>query len=214
MQEKMLLNLILLGIIIIISISFHEFSHTLAAYLLGDSTSKDQGRLTLDPSKQITFLGLIFMILTLFRFGWGNPTPINSSNLKNPKLDILIISIVGPLSNFLISIISLIIIKLLVISSINITTTNKIINILYEVIMINIGLGIFNLIPIPPLDGGNFLLYITRNNTINKYITQYSLYLLILIILPIIPWNGGYYSIIDFIIMPIIDKIYSVLILL
>ncbi len=210
----MLLNLILLGIIIIISISFHEFSHTLAAYLLGDSTSKDQGRLTLDPSKQITFLGFIFMILTLFRFGWGNPTPINPSNLKNPKLGVLIISIVGPLSNFFISIISLIIIKLLIIIPIDAVTIGKIINVLSEVIMINIGLGIFNLIPIPPLDGGNFLLYITKNQVIQKYINQYSLYFLIVIILPIIPLSGGYYSIIDFIIIPIIDKIYSILILL
>jgi Zn-dependent protease len=210
----MYFNLILLGIIIIFSVSFHEFSHTLVAYLLGDSTAKNQGRLTLDPTKQITLLGFLFMLLTLFRFGWGNPTPINQSNLKDPKLYTLIISIAGPISNFFLTIVALLLIKLAILMPINTLLISKIINILSEVMIINIGLGIFNLIPVPPLDGGNFLSYIIKNENIQRYIMQYSVFLLILLIIPIIPIYGGFYSIISFIIMPIITKIYSILIFL
>ena len=80
-----MVTLILLGIIIIFSISFHEFSHALSAHILGDDTAKSNGRLTLDPTKHITLMGLLVMIVTQFRFGWGNPTPINPNNLKNPR---------------------------------------------------------------------------------------------------------------------------------
>ena len=99
-------TLILLGIIIIFSISFHEFSHAITAHFLGDDTAKSNGRLTLDPTKHITLTGLIIMLLTQFRFGWGNPTPINPNNLRNPKKDSLLIALAGPMSNIVLSILA------------------------------------------------------------------------------------------------------------
>ena len=208
MQGQIIFNIILLAIIIIISISFHEFSHSLVAYLLGDSTAKDEGRLTLDPTKHITLWGLIFMILTMFRFGWGKPTPVNPNNLKNKYLYMLIISLAGPISNIILAIIFALLLKINVYGDLNNT---KILYIINYFIIINISLAVFNLIPIPPLDGGNILNFIFKRSNIEAFFYKYGIYILIIMILPIIPING-YESLIQIIITPIINFVYTILI--
>lgn len=210
MQGQIILNIILLAIIIIISISFHEFSHSIMAYILGDSTAKDQGRLTLDPTKHITIWGLIFMVLTGFRFGWGKPTPINPNNLKNKYLYMLIIALAGPISNIILALFFALLLKINIYGDL---TNSKILYIINYFIIINVSLAIFNLIPIPPLDGGNILNFIFKKSSIEDFFYKYGIYILIIMILPIIPING-YESLIQVIITPIINFIYTILIFL
>lgn len=134
---------------VFIGFSFHEFAHAFVANLLGDDTAKSRGRLTLDPMSHIDPLGIIMLIL--FRFGWAKPVPVNPSNFKNRKKGMLLVSLAGPVMNFLIAFVALLVYALIYskFGSMNRVMYNIFINIYF----INIGLGIFNLIPLPPLDG-------------------------------------------------------------
>lgn len=145
-------------VVIIISIVIHEVSHGFVAYLLGDRTAKDSGRLTLNPIKHIDLYGSIFVPLVLyfisggsFVFGWAKPVPFNPFNLKNPKSGSGIIALAGPLSNLILAVFG----SLLLWGN----SYFAIINPLFIAILIrwNIALMVFNLVPIPPLDGSKIL---------------------------------------------------------
>ena len=147
---------------IIIGLTVHEFSHALVAHLCGDSTSKDQGRITLNPLKHIDPLG--FIILLVAGFGWAKPVQFNEQNLRNPKTDVIKIALAGPLSN---AIIAMILSALFSFLNYKIPGFRGSANqILYEAflysIYINWGLFIFNLIPLPPLDGSHLIFYQLR----------------------------------------------------
>lgn len=149
----------------VIGLTVHEYSHAFAAYKLGDSTAKDDGRLTLNPLKHIDWLG--FFLIVIAGFGWAKPVTFNPENLKNKHRDEILISIAGPLSNFGIAILFLVIARLLYFADyFNSTTLGmQIINLLMIWGVINFGLFVFNLIPIPPLDGSHF--YLTYLKDIN-----------------------------------------------
>jgi Zn-dependent protease len=130
---------------IIIALTVHEFSHAWVAYKLGDPTAKAEGRLTFNPLAHLDPLGTIMLIL--FRFGWGKPVPINKYNFKNPVVGTALSSIAGPASNLLLALLTTAIFHIF-------TPTNIFLNaFLLYFILINIVLMIFNLLPIPPLDG-------------------------------------------------------------
>ncbi|GFN35422.1 site-2 protease family protein [Tepidimicrobium xylanilyticum] len=134
---------------LLLAIIVHEFSHGYMAYLLGDNTAKNSGRLSLNPLKHLDVVGLIFMLI--FRFGWAKPVPINPIYFKNRKRDTLLVSLAGPLSNFILAII------IGIILSKNIVTSYLMQNILLIALWYNIMLGVFNLLPFPPLDGSKIL---------------------------------------------------------
>jgi Zn-dependent protease len=140
---------------IIIGLTIHEFSHAYVAHRCGDSTSKDQGRVTLNPLKHIDPLG--FIMLLVAGFGWAKPVHFNEKNLRNPKTDIMKIAVAGPLSNaltaILLSIVFVFIYRIHPASYYTVLT-----EIFRYAIYINWGLFIFNLIPLPPLDGSHLLL--------------------------------------------------------
>ena len=154
---------------IILGLTVHEFSHAYIAHRCGDNTSKEQGRITLNPFKHIDLLG--FMMLLIAGFGWAKPVQFNEQNLHNPKKDVIKIAVAGPVSNALIAIIlsALFVIISYFVSAYN-STGNRIADeILMYAIYINWGLFVFNLIPLPPLDGSHLLL-----NYFKKYPALYE----------------------------------------
>ena len=149
----------------IIGLTVHEFAHAYTAYKLGDNTAKLDGRLTINPLKHIDWLG--FFLIVIAGFGWAKPVIFNPDNLKNKHRDEILISIAGPISNFIIAVLFFIIARLLYsieffqVSGLGLQTINLIV--IWGVI--NFGLFVFNLIPIPPLDGSH--IYLTYLKDIN-----------------------------------------------
>lgn len=143
---------------IILGLTIHEFSHAYIASKCGDTTSKDQGRVSLNPLKHIDPLG--FIMLLIAGFGWAKPVEFEEKNLKNPKTDVLRIAVAGPLSNALFAIVlSAVYVIFKDLEKPDFYTGKYLINELFiYTIYINWGLFIFNLIPIPPLDGSHLLL--------------------------------------------------------
>jgi Zn-dependent protease len=145
---------------IIIGFTVHEYCHALAAYKLGDTTVKEDGRLTLDPIKHIDIVGLIFIIIA--GFGWAKLVRFYPHLLKHPTRDKAIIAAVGPFSNLLLGILFILIIKGLWLLQLTdgkiIDVVDFIIEIFYYWAFINVGLFVFNMFPIPPLDGSHIFL--------------------------------------------------------
>lgn len=138
---------------IILGLTVHEFSHAFVAHMCGDSTSKDQGRVTLNPLKHIDPLGFIMIIIA--GFGWAKPVQFNEENLHNPATDVIKIAVAGPFSNALLAMLLSVIFSIF--SSIIPVYSQVVYEIFMWAIYINWGLFIFNLIPLPPLDGSHLL---------------------------------------------------------
>jgi Zn-dependent protease len=140
---------------IIIGLTIHEYAHAWAAYRLGDRTAKEDGRLTLNPLKHIDPIGFIFLFLA--GFGWAKPVRFTRESLSHPKRDEAIIAVAGPLSNLLAGIVfcgllALVFFKAELLGG---QSWGVALRILLDAISINFGLFVFNLIPIPPLDGSH-----------------------------------------------------------
>ncbi len=143
---------------IIIGLTVHEFSHALVASRCGDSTSRDQGRVSLNPLKHIDLMG--FIVLLVAGFGWAKPVQFNEGNLRNPEKDVMKIAMAGPLSNAIIAMILSVVFSLLrnFVTAFTGPAGQFLGETLLYGIYINWGLFIFNLIPLPPLDGSHLLL--------------------------------------------------------
>jgi Zn-dependent protease len=139
---------------VVISLTIHEFGHALAGYWEGDSTAQEMGRLTINPLAHIDWIG--FLLLIFVGFGWGKPVPFNPYNLKHKRWGPALVSIAGPLSNLIVLIIAGVVLKLLAVYS-NLSAENLLVIFLLYLMQINLVLMIFNLIPIPPLDGSKIL---------------------------------------------------------
>lgn len=174
-------------IVLIFSIIIHEVSHGAAAYRLGDQTAKEAGRLTLNPLKHLDFFGSFLLPLTLFLahspilFGWAKPVPFNPFYLKNPKRDSGLIGLAGPASNFIIAIIFGLILKIFI--ALNFINAPLMI-FLDIIIFINIILGTFNLLPIPPLDGSKVLFSFLPKNyeSAQLFLERYGIFILLFFI--------------------------------
>lgn len=171
-----IIELIFTGIAVIIAMVFHELAHGYVSYKLGDETPKRDGRLTLNPMAHLDLFGTI--MLFLFHFGWAKPVQINPYYYKNKKLGTVVVSLAGPFTNFIIAFICILLLRL------NSLLPIIIVEFLYSLITINIGLGVFNLIPIPPLDGSKVLAAVLPQDLYMKYmsIEQYGFIILIVIL--------------------------------
>ena len=143
--------------ILLISLTIHEFSHGYVAYLLGDDTAKRAGRLTLNPISHIDPFGLIMLFIA--RIGWAKPIPINPYNFQNYKRDTALTAAAGPVANFVLAIVLSLVFNILnKNNSIFLYAFGGLTHfVLLYAIIINIALGLFNLIPIPPMDGSKIL---------------------------------------------------------
>lgn len=168
---------------LIVAITIHEYSHAWMANFYGDPTAKLMGRLSLNPLAHLDLLGTIFLLIA--GFGWGKPVIVNPRNFKNPKLDNLTVSLAGPVSNLLLAVVLGLLIRFIPIPTI-------ILPYLEIVIFYNLVLMIFNLIPIPPLDGSKILSIFVSDHSY-LVLQQLGIPLLFLLIIfsqfiPIIPY--------------------------
>ncbi|MFH0755560.1 MAG: site-2 protease family protein [bacterium] len=176
-------------IILIFSVIIHEVSHGFMALCFGDKTAQYEGRLTLNPIKHLDWFGsillplLLFIMHTGFMFGWAKPVVYNPYNLKNRNIAEPIISFAGPASNLFLAIIFGLFIRILLYFNFS---TSSLIEIFGFVVLINIGLALFNLIPIPPLDGSKIFFNFLSPNIRYKFFEISEKYGLIIIIFAII----------------------------
>lgn len=156
-----LLEFLVTILAVLICLTFHELSHGLVAYKLGDPTAKNAGRLTLNPIKHIDIFGFAMMLVA--HVGWAKAVPVNPSYFKNPKRGMAITALAGPLSNFLMALLFGGIFSLIFSSRstiaflLNSTWGMLFLQFLINLVVLNVSLGIFNLFPIPPLDGSKVL---------------------------------------------------------
>lgn len=168
-------------VIIFLILPIHEYSHGFIAYKLGDRTAKYSGRLTINPLSHFDPLGA-FSIL-IFDIGWAKPIPIDSRNFKNPRRDVAITALAGPLSNILAAVIGAFILN----ATLLLSQTNQTIFVyafqkfLSYYVIINISIAAFNFLPIPPLDGYKILECLIPNKYIVKYYSYYPLILIMLL---------------------------------
>lgn len=197
---------------LLISLAIHEFSHAFVAYKLGDRSQKAAGRLTLAPFAHVDWMG--FLSIALIGIGWGKPVMVDDSNFKNRNKGSMLVSIAGPLSNFLLAIFITIILKIFIELGIyaNIVNTNIgsiIASMLQLTIHFNIIFAVFNMIPIPPFDGSKVLYYFLpyRFKPVMRKLERYSFAVLIVLLMTnayiyiIAPAYAGIAWIINFILL-------------
>lgn len=210
---------IVVAIMLLVGLPVHEFSHALAAYRLGDGTAKLFGRLTLNPIAHFDPVGGTLLAVTFIGsaasggaigFGWAKPTPVNPMNLEGGRRGEAIVAAAGPLSNLALAIAGAIPLRFMVANPQLIDQLPMLAQVLSLFVRINILLMIFNLIPIPPLDGSKVMFAFMDRRTeyqIRPFLEQYGFFILLAILfLP--PGN----SIGGRIIYPILDALYSLLV--
>lgn len=173
------------AVAMILAISVHEFSHAVAATYLGDPTARLQGRLTLSPFAHLDPVGTLLMLTV--GFGWGKPVPFNPYNLKYPRFGPALVSLAGPVSNFLMAAAAAIVLKYAYPLT-GLSDANGLRRLLELIIMINAGLMVFNFFPLPPLDGSKafFAILPQRFEGVRMFLERWGFYILIglLILVP------------------------------
>ena len=181
---------------LLVAISVHEFAHALSAFKLGDPTAKDEGRLTLNPLSHLDPIGTVCILLA--GFGWGKPVPINPFNFLNPRKGLALTALSGPFANFLLSFLLSLFLKL------PLGGAGLYLELfLTPIIILNLNLGLFNLLPLSPLDGANIVSGFLPSDLLSQWeeIQEYSLYILVFSLLPLI---GGR-SLVDILLSPLLN---------
>ena len=177
---------IVLGIIpSLLCITLHELAHGYTAYRLGDDTAKRAGRLTLNPLKHLDPIGLLMMLV--FHFGWAKPVPVNMRNFKNPKQGMAITALAGPLCNLLITLVFLVLYGLLYKPLSSSDFGGRLLGMISLTAYMSLGLCLFNLLPVPPLDGSKVLFSMLPDSAYVKLmqVERYGSILLLLLV-----WTG------------------------
>ena len=187
-------SIVLIAIFLLIGFPVHEFAHAFVAYRLGDGTAKMFGRLTLNPIVHFDPLGGLLLVISAlsnsgFILGWAKPTPVNPMNLRDRRNGEVLVAIAGPISNLLMAIAGAIVVRVIVAARIDVPDPVGVI--LLDFVFFNVALALFNLIPIPPLDGSAILFRFLDPRTayqIRPILAQYGiLILLVVLVLPILP---------------------------
>jgi Zn-dependent protease len=167
---------------LLFAVTIHEFAHGIVADRLGDSTPRRMGRLTLNPLPHIDPLGAIAFVIA--GFGWAKPVPVNAFNLRHPVRDMSLVAAAGPISNFVVAFLGLVVLVLHRRMGGLPGVAEPIDGMLFWLFQFNLALGIFNLIPVPPLDGGHFLPYLIPGASWKtlRSLEQYGPMLLLLLV--------------------------------
>jgi Zn-dependent protease len=181
--QDFLQRAIIWGPVILLSVTIHEFFHAWTASRFGDDTARRMGRVSLNPLVHLSLIGTLAMVLSGFRFGWAKPVPVNPMNLRNPRVADIWISFAGPLSNFGLAVIGGLLFQTL-------PSSEFLSRVLQATVVINITLGLFNLIPLFPLDGSHILknLLPPRYEAALERFDQIAPFLLLLIIFTGVFW--------------------------
>ena len=172
--------------VIVFSLSLHEFSHAFVANFFGDDTAKKCGRLTPNPIKHLSLLGTVCMFI--FGFGWARPIPVDINKFSKPKQNMALVALAGPFANFVLAIFGFIIYRVVLILS-NFGHRHYVFSFLTNfsmfIVILNLGLFVFNLVPIPPLDGSRVIMQflpdqiyyvIMRNEIFGSFLIMFLLY--------------------------------------
>ncbi len=184
------LDIVLIAIFLLVAFPVHEFAHAAAAYLLGDATAKLFGRLTLNPVAHFDPMGgLMTVISILFSpilFGWAKPTPVNPANLRDRRNGELYVALAGPVSNLVMAVLGAIVIRVMLAFDVSRTLPDFAYQTLFLFVVFNVALALFNLIPIPPLDGSAILFrFLSPRQVweIRPFLAQYGIFILLFAVL-------------------------------
>ncbi len=209
-------TLVAVAIFLLVGFPVHEFSHALVAYRLGDGTAKLFGRLTLNPLVHLDPFGSLLLVASAllggFFIGWAKPTPVNPSMLRGGRRAEAWVAAAGPVSNLVMAAVAALVVRAIVaLDLVNSDASQFVANVVYIFVFINVALFIFNLIPIPPLDGSKVMFALMNPRTvwqIRPTLEQWGF--LVLIVVMIVPLNG--ISIGGRVVGPLLDGLVSVLV--
>ena len=184
---------------LIIAMTFHEYAHARAAVSLGDFTPRLMGRLTIDPRAHIDPLGILMLFLV--RFGWAKPVMVNPRNFRQPKRDDIVVSLAGPAMNLLLGFIAFYIMLFIRAHQIDVSSITY--GIIQMVFVYNVNFAIFNILPIPPLDGSHILRNLLPPDLAYRYqsIERYSILIMIAFIAT---------PVLSIVLMPLFQLVYGV----
>ena len=181
-------DIILIAIFLLIAFPVHEFAHAAVAYWQGDATAKLFGRMTLNPIVHFDPMGgmltVISILLSPFLFGWAKPTPINPANFRDRRNGELIVSLAGPASNLAMAVVGAIVVRILI--ALQTPIPNLLGTSLYYFVAFNVALAIFNLIPVPPLDGSALLFRLLSPRQVwqvRPFLAQYGIFIVLGVVL-------------------------------